>query len=60
MNTCEDEDCTPTCSKCGAPVSTSAMAMYCPRDTECEFYPDDEASQQFIREWRERRTEETA
>jgi hypothetical protein len=56
MNTCEDEDCTPICEKCGAPITTSAMAMICPRKEQCELYPSDEESRKFIREFCERGT----
>lgn len=30
----------PTCGKCGAPVTTGAMALLCPLRTKCEFWPE--------------------
>ena len=29
----------PTCDKCGAPITTGAMALICPLREECEFWP---------------------
>jgi hypothetical protein len=29
----------PLCEKCGAEVTTGAMAMFCPRREQCEFWP---------------------
>src|ERR1700674_4759070 len=42
----------PTCGKCGVPVTTGAMAMICPYQEKCEFWPDDECGQEFVRWWR--------
>ena len=30
------------CGKCGSPITTSAMALMCPRGRQCEFVADDE------------------
>ncbi len=40
------------CDTCGVEVTTGLMAVYCPRAEGCEFWPDDEASQAFIRQLR--------
>jgi Zn finger protein HypA/HybF involved in hydrogenase expression len=34
----EHEPFDPRCDKCGAPVTTSAMALICPRGKQCEFW----------------------
>lgn len=39
----------PICATCGHAVTTGSMAMYCPRRDRCEFWPEDEPSQEFIR-----------
>lgn len=31
----------PKCDTCGAPVTTGAMALICPRREQCEFWNDD-------------------
>lgn len=31
----------PTCDKCGAPVETGFMALICPYEQACEFWPID-------------------
>ena len=28
----------PRCDKCGAPVETGAMALFCPKGRDCEFW----------------------
>ena len=38
----------PKCDRCGAPITTGAMAAICPRREKCEFWPDDEESQRFL------------
>lgn len=38
----------PSCGKCGAPLTTAMMAVFCQARERCEFWPDDEGSQQFI------------
>ena len=35
-------DDAPRCGKCGAPITTGAMAMLCPFGRQCEFVDDDE------------------
>lgn len=49
----------PTCDKCGAPVCTGIMAMICPHAEQCEFWPEDPDSQEFVRQWRERHVNQT-
>jgi hypothetical protein len=39
---------TPTCDRCGAEITTGAMAAWCAHRERCEFWPDDEASQQLL------------
>jgi hypothetical protein len=39
----------PTCGKCGAVISTGFMALFCPEREQCEFWPDDKESQEFLR-----------
>jgi uncharacterized Zn finger protein (UPF0148 family) len=36
------------CDKCGAPLTTAMMAVFCPAREKCEFWPEDEQGQQFI------------
>lgn len=48
----DHEPTCPTCDTCGAPVTTGLMAVFCPRAEQCEFWPDDAPSQQFVREMR--------
>jgi len=38
----------PTCDRCGAPVTTGAMAAWCPHRERCEFWPDDPESQELL------------
>lgn len=38
----------PKCDRCGAPITTGAMAAICPHREKCEFWPDDEESQRFL------------
>lgn len=42
------EDPDPRCDRCGAPITTGLMAAFCPHRERCEFWPEDEASQQFL------------
>lgn len=30
----------PTCEKCGAPITTGAMALLCPLRTQCALWPE--------------------
>ena len=41
----------PTCDKCGAPITTGFMAVFCPQAEDCEFWVP-EASE-FLHELRE-------
>jgi hypothetical protein len=41
-----------TCEKCGAPITTGMMAMICPHAEKCEFWPEDESSQEFVKQLR--------
>ncbi len=50
-----DKELTPRCDKCGAEVSTGLMAAFCPKAEACEFWPDDESSQEFIKSLRQPR-----
>lgn len=43
-----DDD--PKCDKCGAPITTGLMAIYCPHGRQCEFYVPEQA--EFIAELR--------
>lgn len=45
-------DNTPTCDKCGAPICTGLMAVFCPRGDDCEFFPDEPDLQEFIHDLR--------
>lgn len=38
----------PKCDKCGVTMTTSFMAVFCPRKAECEFYPAEPDLQEFI------------
>lgn len=42
----------PTCDKCGAPISTGLMAVICPEDEQCAFWPTDLGGQIFVRKMR--------
>jgi hypothetical protein len=42
----------PCCDKCGAPITTGMMAVFCPRAKDCEFWPTDEAGEIFIMQLR--------
>ena len=33
----------PRCDKCGAPITTGLMAVFCPLAKECEFWVEDAA-----------------
>lgn len=46
------EDCDSRCDTCGAPITTGFMALLCPRAERCEFWPDDAAGQEFVRQLR--------
>lgn len=37
----------PTCEKCGAPLTTGAMALLCPGREECAFWPEEGISDEF-------------
>jgi len=37
----------PTCDKCGAPITTGAMALFCPNREQCEFYPKEGIGEPF-------------
>ena len=37
----------PTCDKCGAPITTGAMALICPNREQCFFYPEEGISEPF-------------
>jgi hypothetical protein len=50
----------PKCDTCGAPVETGMMAVFCPRAEKCEFWPEDEQSQELIREFRRQEAERNA
>lgn len=39
----------PTCDKCGALVSTGAMALICPNREKCFFYPEEGIPEPFAR-----------
>lgn len=41
----------PKCDKCGLPITTGLMAVFCPLDKECEFWPGP-LHQEFIDEFR--------
>lgn len=43
----------PRCSKCGIELTTALAAVVCPRRDACEFWPDDAASQDFVRMMRD-------
>lgn len=43
-----DDD--PKCDKCGAPITTGLMAVFCPKGDDCEFFVADQA--EFIHELR--------
>jgi hypothetical protein len=43
----------PKCDRCGAPVTTGLMAVFCPRAEQCEFWPDHPESVAFVRELRQ-------
>jgi hypothetical protein len=47
MAECQTPD-DPKCDRCGAPITTGLMAAICPRREQCEFWPDDAESQQFL------------
>lgn len=47
-----DSDDRPKCDKCGAPVTTGAMALFCPHARACAFVEDD-AHWQTIEEFRD-------
>jgi hypothetical protein len=38
----------PTCDKCGAPVDTGMMAVFCSKGSDCEFWPEDKEGQEFV------------
>jgi hypothetical protein len=44
-----DDDC-PKCDRCDAPITTGLMAAFCAHKEKCEFWPEDEDSQDFITE----------
>lgn len=37
----------PTCDKCGAPITTGAMALICPHREQCEFWPEEGVGEPF-------------
>ena len=39
----------PTCDKCGAPITTGLMAVFCPAGKECEFWVPE--VEQFRKDW---------
>src|SRR5579872_2805901 len=39
----------PTCEKCGAPVTTGAMALICPNCEQCFFWPDEGISDTWLK-----------
>jgi hypothetical protein len=41
----------PMCERCGAPVTTGAMAVFCPRQ-DCEFIPP-EGLPDWMQAWRD-------
>lgn len=43
-------DDVPTCDKCGAPITTGLMAVFCPQADQCEFWVEDQ--REFIEELR--------
>jgi len=53
------DDC-PKCDTCGAPVTTGLMAVFCPRAEQCEFWPEDEQSQELLREFKRQESERNA
>lgn len=50
----------PKCERCGVSVTTGMMAVFCPRAEQCEFWPDDEQSQELVREFRRQEAERNA
>lgn len=44
-------DESPKCDKCGAPIETGLMAVFCPYAEQCEFWVPEEA--ETIRQMRE-------
>lgn len=50
MNNCEE--CNPKCERCQAPITTGMMAALCPLRERCEFWPEDQAGQEFVRAMR--------
>ena len=42
----------PTCDKCGAPLTSGFMAVFCPAVERCEFWPARLEDQEFIRQLR--------
>lgn len=42
----------PKCDKCGAPITTGLMAVFCPRN-DCEFMPAEGLSVEF-QAWRDK------
>ena len=47
----DHEPTCPTCTKCGAPISTGMMAVFCPSN-DCEFMPP-EGLPDWMQEWRD-------
>lgn len=43
----------PCCDKCGAPITTGLMAVFCPNKERCEFWPTDSESVAFIQQLRD-------
>jgi len=39
----------PVCDKCGAPMTTAFMAVFCPQREQCAFFPAEPDLQEFIR-----------
>ena len=42
----------PKCDKCGAPITTGLMAVFCPYAEQCEFFVPEQA--EFIKELRDK------
>jgi hypothetical protein len=38
----------PKCETCGMEITTGLMAVFCPRNEKCQFWPEDKQSQDFI------------
>ena len=42
----------PRCDKCGVELTTGLMAVFCPKEADCEFWPDTPEGVKFIRQLR--------